>query len=162
MIRFDHGLIRRAIAGRPKPLVAADDARAVFAEMSPRRLWAAGKARCGEYNQGLLLADADRRLLLFEGDYDCYWVPAAAVLACDLEAPCGTGTTTASLWGVVLHVRLGGGTWEFPFFPLANIEGGNNWEKATALRRRVERVCGRGFGNQQPAPPRDPGHAAVV
>jgi hypothetical protein len=66
-VRFDHGLIRQAIAGRPKPLVAADDARAVYAEMSPRRLWSGGKVQCGEYNQGLLLADADRRLLLFEG-----------------------------------------------------------------------------------------------
>ena len=57
----------------------------------------------------------------------------------------------------MLRVKLGGGVWEFPFFPLAGIEGRNNWERATALRRRVEAVCGRGFGAPQPAPPPDPG-----
>ena len=156
-IRFDHGLIRRAVAERPNPLVAADDSRAVFAEMSPRRLWAQGTAKCGEYNQGLLLVDDGRGALLFEGDYERYWIPAGAVLACDVEALSGMAATTASFYAVVLRVRLGGGVWEFPFFPLAGIEGGNNLERATALRLRVEGLCGRDFGTPLPAPPRDPG-----
>jgi hypothetical protein len=159
-IRFDHGLIRRAVAERPGPLVAADDPRAVFAEMSPRRLWAQGSAKCGEYNQGLLLVDDGRGMLLFEGDYERYSIPAAAVLACDVEVLSGMAATTAALYAVVLRVRLGGGVWEFPFFPLAGIEGRNNWERATALRRRVEGLCGQAFGAPLPAPPRD--HGPVV
>jgi hypothetical protein len=156
-VAFDRGLIRRAVAERPEPLVAADDPRAVFAEMSPRRLWALGKAECGEYNQGLLLVDDERGALLFEGDYERYRIPAGAVLACDVEALSGMAATTAAFYAVVLRVRLGGGVWEFPFFPLAGIEGRNNWERATALRRRVEGLCGRSFGPPPVAPPRDPG-----
>src|SRR5262249_44467808 len=133
-IRFDHGLIRRAVAERPDPLVAADDARAVVAEMTPRRLWALGTAEGGECKPGLLLADGGRGALLFEGDYDRYWIPAGAVLACDVEALPGMAATTAAFYAVVLRVKLGGGVWEFPFFPLAGIEGRNNWERATALR----------------------------
>jgi hypothetical protein len=156
-IRLDHGLIRRAVAERPSPLVAADDPRAVFAEMTPRRLWSQGTAKCGEYNQGLLLVDGQQGMLLFEGDYERYWIPAAAVLACDVEALPGLPATTAGLYAVVLRVRLGGGEWEFPLFPLAGIEGRNNWERAMALRRRVEGLCGRSFGAPLPAPPPDPG-----
>jgi hypothetical protein len=162
-VRFDHDLLRRAVASRPRPLVAADDPRAVFAEMSPRRFWSGTtRPECGEYNQGLLLVDAARRGILFEGDYDRYWIPAAAIQACDVEALPGAQATTASFWAVVLRVRLGGGTWEFPFFPLANIEGGNRWERAQNLLRRIEAVCGRDFADQPTAPPRDPGHTPVV
>ena len=61
----------------------------------------------------------------------------------------------------MLHVRLGEGVWEFPFFPLAAIEGRNNWERATALLGRLEALCGRKFGGRMPAPPRDPGPVVV-
>jgi hypothetical protein len=103
------------------------------------------------------LADEQRGALIFEGDYERYWIPADAILACAIEGLPGMPATTASLYGVVLHVRLGGGTWEFPFFPLAGIEGANRWERAVALLRRVESVCGRSFRDQPTAPPRDPG-----
>ncbi len=68
--RYIYGLLRRAVAARPQPLVPADDPRAVFAEMSPRRLWSGTKSKCGDYNQGLLLVDSERRGILFEGDYE--------------------------------------------------------------------------------------------
>jgi hypothetical protein len=160
-VRLSAWLTRRAVAGRPSPLVAAADPWAVYAEMAPRRLWEAGRAKCGEVNAGLLLADGARRVLLFEGDYERYWIPADAILACDVEALTGMAATTTALYAVVVRVRLGSGTWEFPFFPLAGIEGRNNWERALALLGRVEQVCGRRFSSPPPAPPRDRGPVIV-
>jgi hypothetical protein len=160
-IRLSHRQMRRVVAARPQPLVAADDPRAVFCEMLPRRIWGTGKAEPGEYNNGLLLADAHRRGIAFEGDFDCYWIPAAAVLGCDVELHPSSRATTAGLWAVVLRVRLGSGTWEFPFFPLANVEGVNRWERAMNLRRRIEAVCGRDFASRPAAPPREPERTAA-
>jgi hypothetical protein len=160
-IQFDHWLLRRAIAARPDPLVAADDTRAWFAEMSPRRLWALGTAKSGEYNQGLLLLAPDRQSILFEGDYERYWIPASAILSCDIEALPGMAATTAAFYACVLHVRLGSGVWECPLFPLLAIEGANRWERAVALRTRIEELCGRSFSDQPAAPPTDPGPVVV-
>lgn len=129
----------------------ADDPGAIFAEMSPRRLWTGERAECGDYNQGLLRVDQAGRVLLFEGDYECYRVPAAAVLTCTVES-LGAMTTTAAYFAVVLHVRLGSGTWEFPFFPLANIEGNIHWERAMTLLGQIETMCGRSFGSPPPPP----------
>jgi hypothetical protein len=159
--RFKHRQLRRAVAARPEPLVAANDSRAVFCEMSPRRIWGTGRAEPGEYNNGLLLVDTEKRGILFEGDLDCYWIPAAAVLRCEIELHPNSNATTAGLWIVVLGVRLGSGTWEFPFFPLLNSEGRNPWERAMSLHRQIEAVCGRSFAGQTTAPPPEPEHIPV-
>jgi hypothetical protein len=152
-IRFDHRQMRKAVASRPQPLVAADDSRAVFCEMLPRRMWGSGKAQPGEYDNGLLLVDRDKRGLAFEGDLDRYWIPTASVLHCDVELHPSSSATTAGFWAVVLKVRLGSGNWEFPFFPLANIEGHNPWERAMTLLRQIEEICGRDFSQPSIAPP---------
>lgn len=158
--RFDLWLLRRAVANRPSPLVRADDFRALFVEMCPRRLWAGGRVKCGDYNQGLLRLDADDGEILFEGDYECYCIPAEAVLACDVEMLTNMPATTAAHYATVLQVRLGSGVWEFPFFPLAGIAG-NNWERAVTLRQSIETLCGRTFGDQPVPPPRAPGPVVV-
>ena len=155
-IRFNHRLLRRAIAERPQSLVAADDPQAVFCEMLPRRIWGSGHADFGEYDTGLLRVDAQKRGIIFEGDRERYWIPAAAVLKCEAEVHSSTSATTAGLWAVVLRVRLGKGTWEFPFFPLANIEGKNGWERAASLIQRIEGVCGRNLADHSAAPPPAP------
>jgi hypothetical protein len=123
--------------------VSADDAQGILAEMTPRRLWVAGdRPKSGEFNQGLFLIEHDRRAILFEGDYECYMFPAIAVLSCSIETLPDPPATTASLYAVVVQVRLGGGIWDFPFFPLAGIEGKNHWERAVGLLRQIERLCG--------------------
>jgi hypothetical protein len=160
-VRFGFHQLRQALAVRPQPLVAPDDPRAVYCEMLPRRIWGTGKPKPGEYNNGLLLVDAGQKALVFEGDFDCYWIPAAAVLACDVELHPRSTSTTAGLWAVVLRVRLGSGTWEFPFFPFANIEGRNRWERAMNLYRQIEVLCGRSFAGKTAAPPPKPAHSVV-
>jgi hypothetical protein len=159
--RFKHRQMGRAVAARPQPNVAADDPQAVFCEMSPRRIWGTGRAEPGAYNNGLLLVDTEKRVILFEGDFDCYWIPAAAVRRCDVELHPSSSATTAGVWIVVLLVRLGSGTWEFPFYPLLNIEGRNPWERAMSLCRRMEAVCGRNFASQTTVQPPKPVHSVV-
>ena len=152
-VAFERHLLRRAVARRPNPLVAATDPRAVFVEMCPRRFWSGTRPRCGDYDLGFLRVDNEQRVVLIEGDYQCYWIPAESILGCSVE-PLAAMKTSAALFAVVLHVRLGSGAWEFPFFPLANIEGNVHWERAMALLQRIESMCGRSFGRQPPRPVR--------
>lgn len=150
-VAFDRHLLRRAIASRPSPLVDHSDSRAIFAEMCPRRHWNGPSPANGEYNQGLMLVDGNERVIRFEGDYQRYWIPADSILACTVEALGGMGTT-AAMFAVVLQVRIGSGVWEFPFVPLANIEGNIHWERSMWLLSRIEGMTGHSFGQQPPRP----------
>jgi hypothetical protein len=153
--RREHRLMRAAVASRPQPIVAANDPRAVLAEMTPRRFWSGNFPKCGDCNMGLMVIDSERRGIRFEGDYQCYWIPAAAIVSCEVESAIDIGATAnkASIWAVVLRVRVGGGTWEFPFVPTVNIEGRNRWERATALLQKIEAICARDFVGQPTVPP---------
>ncbi|MCI0358425.1 MAG: hypothetical protein L0211_08080 [Planctomycetaceae bacterium] len=157
--RFDHWLLRRAIRQRPSPLVAADDPEAIFVEMSPRRLLQLD-GDCdygdGDYNHGLLRFDWEQERLLFEGDYACYEIPAAAIQECRVEGFPGTGKNTGGLFAVVLQVQLGEGAWELPLFPLRGLEGATRWHQAWALFERIESLCGREFAEQPSEPPPAP------
>jgi hypothetical protein len=153
--QFDHWLLRRAIRQRLLPLVAADDPAAIFVEMCPRRLFQAGQVADGEFNQGLLLVNWERERLLFEGDYACYEIPAAAIAQCQIEGFDGVSANTGGLFGVILQVELGTGVVELPLFPLRGLAG-NRWQQAVELRARFELLCGREFGEQPSEPPPAP------
>ncbi len=121
--------------------------------MCPRRFWNGSSPALGEYNQGLMLVDANERVIRFEGDYQRYWIPADSIVSCTVE-PLGGMGTTAAMFAVVLQVRIGAGVWEFPFVPLANIEGFIHWERAMWLLSRIEGMTGHAFGQQPPRPVR--------
>jgi len=137
LVRYYWNVIRDQALQRPDPLFAPDDARALYAEVVPRRAWSDLSGRQAECEGGLLLLDADNATLLFEGDRHRYIVPATAILGFDLEEVTRMGTTDG-LYAVVLSVRLpAGGTHELPIVALAGIEGSNPWERAVALRDRI-------------------------
>ena len=138
--RTSRARLRVSIGQRPSPLVCATDPRAVFAEMCPRATWTRGSAEQEEFNQGLLVADREAGAVLFEGDYTNYIIPGEAILSVDVEALPGLAPTVEAVWVVVVRAVLGTGTWEFPFVPLLDIEGSNNWERAQALAARIESV----------------------
>jgi hypothetical protein len=145
--RSELRLLRAAIAQRPGALVSADDKEAIYAVAKPRRLWqVSGSNRFGEVNHGLVRIDHGARAILFEGNYERYCIPAEAILDCTLETPPTQIVTVSDPWAVVVTARLGGGTWEFPFFPLANIGGENNWQRGAILIDRIGQLCGRAFG----------------
>ncbi len=155
--RLDDWLLRRAIRQRPSPRVSADDLDAVIVEMSPRRLWGRGfTPPPGEFNQGLLLCDWEHEKLLFEGDYACYEIPAAAILDCHVEGLPGSGSNTSGLFGVILQVQVGIGVLELPLFPMRSFVTGNRWQQAWALHAEIETLCGREFGEQPSEPPPAP------
>jgi len=155
--RYNQGLLLKAVASRPDPLVAANDPAAITAEICPRRIWlAGGNSRCGESDQGLMLLDHVRSVLIFEGDYQRLWIPAASILDARIERiPIGE-PTTASFYGVVLQVRLASRAWELPLFPLQGVPGNNRWEQAAMLLGRIEELCQRSFSDEQSAPPEPP------
>jgi hypothetical protein len=71
---------------RPDLLVDPDDPEAIFIEVVPRRNWArANRTLETASDVGFLRIDAQRGLLLFEGDRDRYRIPAGAVLGCEVE-----------------------------------------------------------------------------
>jgi len=154
-LRFELRLLREALAQRPGALIAATNEQAVYALAKPRRLWKEESGnRLGEANHGVLAIDDEQRAILFEGNYERYLIPAAAIVDCSLETPPTQMVVVTDPWAVVVTARLGSGTWEFPFFPLANIAGANNWERAAALIDRIGEMCGRTFGEpvtQNPA-----------
>lgn len=152
--RFESRLLRRAIAKRDGPLVSPDDVAAAYALAAPRRLWnAAAGNRFGEANHGLVCVDRRQRAILFEGNYERYRIPAEAILDCTLETPPTQTVVVTDPWAVVVTARLGSGTWEFPFFPLAGIQGNNNWERAGNLIDQIGQMCGRTFGEPITPPP---------
>ncbi len=152
--RYHRKLLLDAIASRPDALIAAGHPSAFTAEMCPRRLWLAGEnSPYGASNIGLMLVDRDRRAILFEGDYERYWIGAESILDARIErVPIGP-PTTASYYGVVLQVRLGSRVWEMPFFPLDDVPGSTRWDQAMLLLGHVEDLCQRSFAEEQSAPP---------
>jgi hypothetical protein len=160
-LRFELRLLREALAQRPGALIDATDEQSVYALAKPRRLWKeASGNRLGEANHGLLVVDDEQQVLLFEGNYELYLIPAEAIVDCTLETPPTQMVVVTDPWAVVVTARLGSGTWEFPFFPLANIPGTNNWERAAALIDRIGAMCGRTFG--EPIAPNPAPHVPVV
>jgi hypothetical protein len=141
--RWKHARVLRLIARRQSALVSPGDPRALFAEMCPRRSWTPS-ADSDDCNQGLMLIDHARAAILFEGDLERYWIPAAAILSAAIETLPGSPATTGGIYLVVLQTRVGTGTWEFPFFPMRGVEG-NRWERALTLFEHVQALCGRAF-----------------
>ncbi len=153
--------LRQGLAARPDALVSPDDPWATMVEMRPRRNFGAGREDQLPTEFGLLAPDFDQRVILFEGDRSRFRFPAPSILACSVETLNDTHPTTASSYYVVVRVQLGGGTWEFPFFPHALIDGRNNWERAVALRSRIELLAQRFSPDEPPPPPPPPVHVVV-
>lgn len=151
--RFHKRLLLAAVASRPDSLISADNPSAFVAEMCPRRLWLAGEnSPYGASNLGLMLVDHDSRAILFEGDYERYWIPAESILDARVErVPIGE-PTTASYYGVVLQVRLASRAWELPLFPLDDVPGSTRWDQAVTLLAEIEELCQRSFAAEQSTP----------
>jgi hypothetical protein len=124
--------------------VTAPDA--ILAEIIPRRNWGQIMLQNAE-DRGFLLVDSDKRQLLFEGDHKRYQIPAEAIVACDMEVMNrGTAEGAVPVGLVVLSVRDHLGPREIPIRPIRTVAGdplGRNYvERASALQRRIEDLCG--------------------
>jgi hypothetical protein len=137
------------IGARHDALVRANDPRAIYAEMLPRRLWEAGRnIRPEESNEGLMRFDDDRQAVLFEGENERFLLPANSILRARIEALPGVLRAVEGLFCVVLRVRLQAGTWELPFFPLRGLPARSNWERAAQLLAALEEFCGRQLADE--------------
>jgi hypothetical protein len=131
------------LSQRPDPLVDPRNAEAIFTEVIPRRNWGQISLQNAD-DLGLLVVDAERRQLLFEGDAKRYRVPAAAVVSCEVELmnPGAESNPHGVPIGLtVLTIRDHLGQREIPFRPVRTVGGdplGNNYyERAEALQRRI-------------------------
>ena len=88
---------------------------ATFVEVVPKLNWGQMKLESAS-DVGFLLLDKQRREILFEGDKECYRIPAAALTSCEVEVHIvGQGTHGATrVFYVVLRGHHPGGLWEAP------------------------------------------------
>jgi hypothetical protein len=143
-----HALLQ-TIAARHDALVRANDPKAIYAEMLPRRLWESGRNIAPtESNEGLMRFDENRRAVLFEGENERFILPADSILKARIESLPGVSRSAEGLWGVVLIVKLEWGIWELPFFPLRGLPANNNWQRAAQLQAALEELCGRQLGDE--------------
>jgi hypothetical protein len=110
----------RHFRSRPDLLVDPDDPEAIFVEVVPRRNWArANRMLETASDVGFLKIDAERGLLLFEGDRERYQIPAGAVLGCEVEQvePPNSFTTQTDHYPhfmAVVRANHPDGPWEGP------------------------------------------------
>ena len=120
--RYIRGVTLRELKRRPRPLVRTDDPGALFVQVIPRANWAKLKLLdCTDI--GFLRADPQRHELLFEGDKECYRIPADAIVSCDVELfVAGEGSHGATkLYRVVLQLNHASGNFlEIPFAQRGN------------------------------------------
>ena len=110
--RWLYGLLRNQIAMRPDAIVRPDNERAEFIQVIPREHW--GKVMLDNASDvGLLVADHQRRMVLFEGDKQRWAVPAGSIVSCEVEHfVVGAGEGTQTFYLAVLRAQNGGQIWE--------------------------------------------------
>jgi hypothetical protein len=150
--RFERRQLERALAHRTDSLVRADDPKAIFVAMLPRRHWDyPRKAPLGQFDHGLVRVDTHQRQILFEGDRERCTIPAAAILDWSFETlPHQLADNMAPVC-VVVQARLGTGIWEFPFVPKGRAE--ENQQQTMSLQSQIKTICDRDPGVQPTEPP---------
>jgi hypothetical protein len=134
--RLENTTIRKRLTARPDPWVTADNPRAFYAEVLARRFWANKLPHQPEdSNVGLVLVDREQGVLLFEGDYERYRIPAGSILSREL-----TGLPGTTLVAVVLQVRTAAGSTELPFIVSAGEQGTDSPKLAQTLWAQLEEL----------------------
>jgi hypothetical protein len=113
--RYLRNRVKREFGRRPAHLVDPNNPSAMFVEVVPKLNWGKMKLESAS-DVGFLLVDKARRELLFEGDKECYRIPAAAVTSCEIEVYVeGKGSHAAtSFYYLVLQAHHPDGFWEAP------------------------------------------------
>jgi hypothetical protein len=135
-------LTRRSFKSRSECWMDWDHAEAIFVEIVPRKNWGRMMLETAE-DIGFLRIDRERQEVLFEGDRECYRIPAGAIISCDIEEiVLGHGET-----GNVIHymtvIRAHRGTivWEACIAQRWTGWTANNnttrWARANEMKQRI-------------------------
>ncbi len=113
---FAH-VVRGDIRERFDAVVDPDDPESVYVERIPRRHW--GTPLVYDNDEfGVLQINVARRLIKFEGTYERWLVPAAAIAACRVESyrlpSARPGRPGADRHVLVIQARRAGVLWEAP------------------------------------------------
>jgi hypothetical protein len=147
LVWYYRSVIRREARGRADALFPADDVRAMYVEMLPRRAWSDPSGQAHACEGGLMLIDKPSARLLFEGDRYRYVIPFAAIEEIAFEevilptAESNAGTM-AGFFAVVVTVRVRGGSRELPLCATGNVPGRNRYEKAIAFHTELTSTVG--------------------
>jgi hypothetical protein len=134
---FEVRQIGQMVAGRVAPWVRVDQSGAVAVEMLPRKYWHAQRLNAGQAGSGLLYCDPLQGCVWFEGDYQRYHLPVAAIVSAELERMTTMPDSAQAIFFVVLQVRTSAGLVELPLAPLGLIHGQTPRERAEHLRGMI-------------------------
>jgi hypothetical protein len=132
---------RGQVKARLDALVDPDNPEAIFVEVVPRENWKRLMLETAT-DVGFLLLDDLRREVLFEGDRERIRIPAAAILACEVEQILIGESNAGGMpyYFTVLRVRDGEGVRELPFAyrgDLGQFGAGVRALRALTLRDRI-------------------------
>jgi len=143
---------RREFALRPDAIVDFDDPNMVFVDIAPRANWRKSNWMLETASDvGFLAIDSSRRMLLFEGDRERYWIPAGAILGCEVEQVEPPSNLTAQTdhyphFVAVVRANHRDGPWEAPFSvrhdPNSRFRGRSHQSRAQELRERILKLVG--------------------
>jgi hypothetical protein len=109
---------RSTIEIRPEALFDPRDPEAVYVDVIPREKW--GKASLKGFSDcGILKVDPVRRCVLFEGDFERWWIPSDSLVSVEVESHRGAGHVEGQgegewFYTTVIRARTAEGTWEAP------------------------------------------------
>jgi len=108
-------VVKREFQQRGAHAVDPNDPEAVFVEVVPKLNWGKMKLESAS-DVGFLRLNKERREILFEGDKECWRIPAGAVTSCEVETFVeGQGSHAATtLFYAVLQAKHPAGFWEAP------------------------------------------------
>jgi hypothetical protein len=142
-----HRSAGREFSQRPEVVVDPADPNAIFVDVTPREHWTKSNwmlETAGDV--GFLRIDKTYRMLVFEGDKERYWIPAASIISCEVEQvepPSSFMAQTDSYPHFVVVVKAGhrDGPWEAPFSvrhdPHGSFRGRSHQARARELQERI-------------------------
>ncbi len=117
---------------RPDAIASPDEPGVMVVEVIPRQSWQRPLLESAD-DVGLLVLDAQRRELRFEGDKERYRIPADCFESCRVEMVFGTGSNRSDDYAAVLTARVAGRLWEAPLCPLRGVPGRTSQQRAANL-----------------------------
>jgi hypothetical protein len=132
---------RKSFRSRPERWLDLDDTENIFVEMVPRKNWGRIMLETAE-DIGFLQIDEERREILFEGDRECYRVPAEAIISCELERVATGSDESKSIvhYMIVIRAHKGSAIWETSLAPrwiAWNVNNNKRWARAEEIQRRI-------------------------
>jgi hypothetical protein len=134
-------LTRRSFKSRPERWMDFNHPEAFFVEVVPRKNWGRMMLETAE-DIGFVRIDHGRREILFEGDRECYRIPADAIISCDVEKIVVGSDESKSVVHYMTVIRAYKGTtiWETSFaqrWITWSVNNDKRWARANEIKQGI-------------------------